>query len=517
MAAHTFMGPDLDLQPLGAPTAAKPGAKIGKATPKSGPARSKSITRDRRRILMEELTKFDVRQLSVAVSNAGKAEKLSDTVKGSLDVVFRNRLSLLTKIIAEERRLGTLKAQEAAARGQTMVHPTAFLLAKAEELYAKSNTLAARVENIKWKNAKVKNLVKTLWQAQLNYLITQIQAAKNTASSRTGVGAQVKMKQAYSAKPAAPARPGTPAIQSRPKAAPKAGRAAMAAQARPALQKKRLTLAVNASPPNPTTLQMIVKLVISRVPKRAGESDQVYLRRLIRIVQRACLITANLQTQGLSPEAAVTRAVNMATHRAELAILSAELRKGIRVAGGEEILDAWMRSQIPAVAQTAASAGAVATPAQSVPAAMAAANEVFTSQSLQPGSFRVSSETVTGADYVNMSESVALSKDSGGVVRMDASGRIVSEPAAPEKKNFLPSDEAMTASNMPAGESAEEVTEESVEVSEGEQEGETPWYKKPAFLILGAAALGGLAYYGYKKSQSAQDDDLIPEAPETLA
>lgn len=552
MAARSFMGPDLDLSPLGQPTAPKAsgtfkpsgapatGKKIGKATPKSGTAKTKSITRDRRRILMEELAEFDVRQLSVAISNAAKVSELNSNVKGALDLVFRNRLVLLTKIIAEERRLGTLKAQEQAARRQPIVDPKAFVKGKVEELYAKSKTLYGRVDNIKFKSSKVKGLVKSLWQAQMNFLIAQIQAA-TAAAQKTGAGAQVGLQQAYGPKAGAPgAKPGVPAMKpgvpAKKKGLP-AGRSVIAARAKPALQKKRLTLASNAAPPTPATLQLIVKLVLSRVPKRAGEDDKTYLRRLIRIVQRACLMTANLQSQGLSAEAAATRAVNAVTHQAELAILSAELRKGVRVAGGEEVLDAWMKGQIPAVAQTAAAAGVVATPTQSVPAAMAAANEVFTSQSLQPGSFRVSSDAVSNEGYMSMSESVAVSPESGAVVRMDASGKIVqdtSQAGEQAAKSFLPSEEAATVSNLPedSAEGGEEGGESGEESGEG-QDGETPWYKRPAVLLLGLAALGGLAYYGYKQKQSASagaegEADLneeaeplalnvpSPEAPETL-
>ena len=527
MAAHPLMGPDLDLQPLGQPTAApKPGAKIGAVKPKGGAIKSAAITRERRQILMNELSTFDVQQLSVAISNAAKADKLTETVKGALDVVFRNRLTLLTKIVAEERRLGTLKAQQAAKAGRTVTDPKVFMRARVEEVYNKTKTLYNRLPNIKFKSSKVKEFIKTLYQAQMNYLIGLISASAAVAQ-KTGAGAQVSLQTTYGPKSGTAPKPGAPAA---PKPGLTGSKAIMSARARPALQKKKLVLAANATPPSPETLRLIVKLVVQRVPKRAGETDQIYFRRLLRIVQRAALITANLQTQGLSPEAAATRAVNAATHRAELAILSAELRKGIRVAGGEEILDAWLKSQAPAIAQTAAAAGAVAPPTQSVPAAMAAAEQIQGYQSLQPGSFRVSSDTVSNQDYLQMSESVAISSGSGGVVRMDASGKIVQDtttPAAAPAPSFMPSEDAQTVSNLPAeggGEEAEGGSEE--ESSASEEESETPWYKKPAAILLGLAALGGLAYYGYKRQQSASTPDSegesegeepVPDAPDTLA
>ena len=524
MAAHPLMGPDLDLQPLGQPTAApKPGAKIGAVKPKSGAVKSAAITRERRQILMNELTTFDARQLSVAVSNAGKADKLTETVKGALDVVFRNRLTLLAKIVAEERRLGTLQAQQAAKAGRTVTDPKVFMRARVEEVYNKTKTLYNRLPNIKFKSSKVKEFIKTLYQAQMNYLIGQISASA-AAGQKTGAGAQVSLQTTYG--PKSGTAPKQTAIQT-PGAKPGAkpgltgSKAIMSARARPALQKKRLVMAANATPPSTETLRLIVKLVVQRVPKRAGETDQIYFRRLLRIVQRAALITANLQTQGLSPEAAATRAVNAATHRAELAILSAELRKGIRVAGGEEILDAWLKSQAPAIAQAAAAAGAVASPAQSVPAAMAAAQQIQGYQSLQPGSFRVSSDTVSNQDYLQMSESVAISSGSGGVVRMDASGKIVQDTTA-SAPSFMPSEDAKTVSNLPGEEEAEAAEGSEEETSASEEESETPWYKKPASVLLGLAALGGLAYYGYKKQQSAsaslmEGEEPVPDAPDTLA
>lgn len=523
MAAHPLMGPDLDLQPLGQPTAApKPGAKIGAVKPKSGVAKSAAITRERRQILLNELNTFDVQQLSVAISNAAKADKLTETVKGALDIVFRNRLTLLTKIVAEERRLGTLQAQQAAKAGRTVTDPKVFMRARVEEVYNKTKTLYNRLPNIKFKSSKVKEFIKTLYQAQMNYLIGQISASA-AAAQKTSTGTQVRLQITYGPKSGTAPKPGA-------KPGLTGSKAIMSARARPALQKKKLVLAANATPPSPETLRLIVKLVVQRVPKRAGETDQIYIRRLLRIVQRAALITANLQTQGLSPEAAATRAVNAATHRAELAILNAELRKGIRVAGGEEILDAWLKSQAPAIAQAAAAAGAVAPPAQSVPAAMAAAEQIQSYQSLQPGSFRVSSDTVSNQDYLQMSESVAISSGSGGVVRMDASGKIVQDtttPAAAPAPSFMPSEDAQTVSNLPdggGGEGSEEGAEE--EASASEEGSETPWYKKPATILLGLAALGGLAYYGYKKQQSAsapgpegesEGEEPVPDAPDTLA
>jgi hypothetical protein len=169
---------------------------------------------------------------------------------------------------------------------------------------------------------------------------------------------------------------------------------------------------------------------------------------------------------------------------------------------------------------------------------MAAAEQIQGYQSLQPGSFRVSSDTVSNQDYLQMSESVAISPGSGSVVRMDASGKIVQDtttPAAAPAPSFMPSEDAQTVSNLPAegggeeaegggGEEAEGGSEE--ESSASEEESETPWYKKPAAILLGLAALGGLAYYGYKRQQSASTPDSegesegeepVPDAPDTLA
>jgi hypothetical protein len=263
--------------------------------------------------------------------------------------------------------------------------------------------------------------------------------------------------------------------------------------------KKTIILKQGARLPDPMVMRIIGQRLAQRLPRPADMREELYADLILELTKRAAIHTANAQAGGATTAVAVTEATQTVLTQ-DLPAVKEEVSTGVTAPAGEEVAAAAVQAAASQILQGAADAGAL----PSVPAAPAA-------QQQQVAQIAASADPAAATAAAEAASAAPSAASSAGVVTDSSLEAAFSVSPADGTASITPAAQApSTTDSLPAAEAVVEAGGAESGIAESD---ETPFYKRPLVLTVGALAVVG----GYMYWRSRDTAGAVPSTPTPAA